>query len=99
MLTFIFFSVIIIVDLEMRNLKKGKTSTYGLAENAMKTNMIVQAFGIEVSEADVVARVKEVWVADGNKVKDIKSLVMYVKPEEKKVYYVINDEVNGELDV
>lgn len=83
----------------MRNLKKGKTSTYGLAVINMKTNMIVQACGLEVSEADVIAKIKESWVAEGNKVKDLKTLVMYVKPEEKKVYYVVNDEINGEIDV
>lgn len=65
----------------------------------MKTNFIVQAYGYEINETDVIASIKEKWVSDGNKVKDIKNLVMYVKPEERKVYYVINDEINGTLDV
>lgn len=65
----------------------------------MKTNMIVQSCGLEISEADVIVSIKEQWVADGNKVKDIKNLVMYVKPEERKVYYVINDEVNGTVEL
>ncbi len=65
----------------------------------MKTNMVVQACGLEISEADVIAKVKEIWIADGNKVKDIKSLDMYAKPEERKVYYVVNGEVNGEIEI
>ena len=63
----------------------------------MKTNLIVQACGLEISEADIIVKVKEQWIANGNKVKDIKSLTLYVKPEEMKVYYVINDEINGDI--
>lgn len=65
----------------------------------MKTNMVVQACGIEVSESEMIAKIKEIWVTDGNKVKDLKSLVIYIKPEERKVYYVINDKVNGEIEI
>lgn len=64
-----------------------------------KTNVIIQACGIEVSEADILNQIKEKWVADGNFVKDIKSVIMYVKPEERKVYYVINEDINGDLDI
>ena len=31
--------------------------------------------------------------------KDIKSLNIYVKPEEGKAYYVVNGEVNGSFDL
>lgn len=65
----------------------------------MKTNIVVQACGIEISETDVIAKVKELWIADGNKIKDMKSLEMYVKPEERKVYYVVNGEINGEIEI
>lgn len=61
--------------------------------------MVVQACGIEVSESEMIAKIKEIWVTDGNKVKDLKSLVIYIKPEERKVYYVINDKVNGEIEI
>lgn len=61
--------------------------------------MVVQACGVEISKAEIITKIKDIWVADGNKVKDLKNLVMYVKPEERKVYYVINDDVNGEIEV
>ena len=64
-----------------------------------KTNLVVQSCGLEVSEADIVAKIKEIWVNDGKLVKDIKALDMYVKPEEKKVYYIIDGDVNGDLDI
>ena len=60
----------------------------------MKTNIIIQSCGLEISEAEMIAKVKEKWVSEGNLVKSIKSLVMYVKLEERKVYYIINDEIN-----
>lgn len=64
-----------------------------------KTNMVVQSNGIEISEADVIAKVKEIWTSAGKLVKDIKSITTYVKPEDRKVYYVVNDEVTGSFDV
>ena len=65
----------------------------------MKTNVIIQAYGLEIFESEIIAKIKEKWVAEGNLVKSIKSLVMYVKPEEKKVYYIINDTINGDIDI
>ena len=65
----------------------------------MKTNVIIQAYGLEISESEIIAKIKEKWVAEGNLVKSIKSLVMYAKPEEKKVYYIINDAINGDIDI
>lgn len=65
----------------------------------MKTNIIIQSCGLEISEAEMIAKVKEKWVSEGNLVKSIKSLVMYVKLEERKVYYIINDEINGDIDI
>ena len=64
-----------------------------------KTNVIIQACGIEVSESDIISQIKDKWVSDGNLLKDMKSVTIYVKPEEKKVYYVINEEINGDLDI
>ena len=50
-------------------------------------------------KTETIAKIKEKWVAEGNLVKSIKSLVMYAKPEEKKVYYIINDTINGDIDI
>lgn len=42
---------------------------------------------------------KAIWKAEGNSVKDIKKLDMYLKPEENKCYFVINDTFNGKFDL
>ena len=41
---------------------------------------------------------KKVWVDAGNKnrkVKDLKTMDLYLKPEENAVYYVFNEEESG----
>ena len=44
-------------------------------------------------------KVKAQFVAEGNKASAIKSLNIYVKPEEHSAYYVINDDVTGRVDL
>lgn len=67
-------------------------------KKAVKTTLVVQAAGKEVSMEDAVARVKEAWVATGNKEADMKEIAVYVKPEEKAIYYVVNGDVTGRVD-
>ena len=73
---------------------------YFFKEVPMKTSFYVEYAGKQVEEKDIIARVKELWVADGNKVKDLKTLNLYVKPEENAAYYVINDDaVSGKIEL
>lgn len=65
----------------------------------MKTSMYVEYQGLQVEEKDIIAKVKELWVNDGNKIKDIKELKLYVKPEEAAAYYVINEETSGKIEL
>lgn len=63
----------------------------------MKTNVTVEYAGNQYEDKMIVAQIKEAWLASGNKVKDIKTLNLYVKPEEKAAYYVINDTESGKI--
>lgn len=63
----------------------------------MKTNYYVQFAGREVEESEVVAKIKDVWKDSGRLVKEIKSLDVYVKPEEGRAYYTINGEETGQV--
>ena len=78
--------------------KKKKPAAKRTTKKAVKTTLVVQAAGKEVSMEDAVARVKEAWVATGNKEADMKEIAVYVKPEEKAIYYVVNGEVTGRVD-
>lgn len=67
-------------------------------KKAVKTTFVVQAANKEVSMEEAIARVKEAWVATGNKEADIKEIAVYVKPEENSIYYVVNGDVTGRVD-
>ena len=49
--------------------------------------------------ADLVQRVKDAFVAEGHRAANIRKLALYIKPEERKAYYVINDKVSGSVDL
>lgn len=63
----------------------------------MKTAFYVESYGRQVEEKNLIAKIKEIWVAEGNKIKDIKDLNIYVKPEEDACYYTINGETSGQI--
>lgn len=64
----------------------------------MKTSLFVEYAGKQVEDKALVAKAKELWVAEGNKIKDIKTLNIYIKPEENAAYYVINEETSGKIE-
>ena len=56
----------------------------------IKTSVVVQFAGKEVTEKDLIAAVKKAYTKKGNKVGDIKTIEIYVKPEESAAYYVVS---------
>lgn len=69
------------------------------AKAEIKTALYVQFAGNEVTEADIIDKVKAAYVAEGHKESAIKEINLYVKPEEYAVYYVINDKAIGKVDL
>ncbi len=65
---------------------------------AMKMKTFVEYNGKQVEEKELIANIKKVWVEAGNKVGDIKTLDLYIKPEEASVYYVINETETGSIE-
>lgn len=60
------------------------------AAKDIKTSVVVQFAGKEVTEKELIAAVKKAYTKKGNKVSDIKTIEIYVKPEENAAYYVVN---------
>ena len=60
---------------------------------------VLQFNGQEFDLGAVEANVKQDWKDQGNKLTAIQTLDIYVKPEEAKVYYVVNGEINGSVDL
>ena len=65
----------------------------------MKTSVFMEYGGLQVEEIEVIAKIKEAWVSEGNKIKDIKELKLYLKPDEFAAYYVINDDISGKINL
>lgn len=65
----------------------------------MNSKKIIQFSGKEVILKDLEQRVKEIWREDGNLQKDIKSMEIYVKIEENRCYYVINENTWGDFEL
>lgn len=75
--------------------KKAKKAT---TKKDIKTTLFVEYFGKQVEEKEMIAAVKKAWTSAGNKVGDIKTIELYVKPEDGAVYYVINKTESGKIE-
>lgn len=56
----------------------------------IKTTINIQHDGIEVTDKQIIDKIKKVWTESGKLVKDIETLDVYVKPAENMIYYVVN---------
>lgn len=61
----------------------------------MKSTLYVEYQGVKTKTDDFISEIKKIWIEAGNKIKDIKDIEMYYKPEENKCYYVINEDFSG----
>ena len=74
---------------------KKTTTKKTTAKKEIKVSAFVEYFGKQVEEKDMIARVKKAWTSSGKKIGDIKTMELYIKPEESAVYYVINGTETG----
>ena len=64
---------------------------------AADPEVYVQYQGNESNLAVITERIKKQYVEEGHKESDIKSLKIYLKPEDASAYYVINDNNSGKI--
>lgn len=82
--------------------KPAKKSADKESKTKSKTAKIafyIQYEGKEMNYDDIVKQIKEIWVSQGNKISHIKNLDIYAKPEERKIYYVINGEFSDSISM
>jgi hypothetical protein len=71
-----------------------------MAKKTEKTNVELQFGDKQISYDSLVASAKSVWENDMNrKLSEIKTLDLYVKPEESKAYFVVNGSDEGNFDI
>ncbi|SCP97193.1 DUF6465 family protein [Anaerobium acetethylicum] len=56
-----------------------------------------QFYGQEILANDIFAKAKEAYMAEGNQESMIESFKLYIKPEDNKAYYIVNDETRGHI--
>lgn len=66
----------------------------------VKPEVFIEYQGQQAQQAVIIEKVRAAFVASGHRASSIKSLNIYIKPEEFKVYYVINDgKYTGDVDL
>lgn len=87
------------VEEKQKGKKKSGSKTTGKSSKAVKPAIFVQYLGQEINYEEVVGKVKAAWSLQGNKISQINTLDIYVKPEELSIYYVINSEITGKISM
>lgn len=64
---------------------------------AVESNVVLQFDFGEFATADIVEQCKKAYEAENTA--KVKKIDVYVKPADKKVYYVVNDKVAGDIDL
>ena len=65
---------------------------------AVKANIVLQFGDANITADSIVENAKKAWAADGKK-GTVRSLDVYVKPEDGKAYYVVNKDNTGSFDL
>ena len=66
----------------------------------VKEAVYLQYLGKEINKDDLMKQVKEIWTKElKHKVSEMKSVTLYLKPEENAAYYVINEETTGKIEL
>ena len=86
-------------EVKEAEVKETEVKTTG-RKAAAKAVVHLQFAGKSYTSEDLIKSAKDVWQYDLNrKPEDFKSVELYVKPEEHKVYYVVNDNVAGDFNI
>ena len=76
-----------------------KTAAKKAAKAVPDEKVYIQFAGRETAVGAITDTVKNIWKDGGHRVSSIKSLEIYVKPEESAAYYVINGKETGRVDL
>ncbi len=85
-----------------RGRKPGTKNGQGTAKKVreeVKPEVFIQYQGNEAMVEEAIEKAKLAFVADGHRLSTIKTLQVYLKPEEYAAYYVINKKFAGRVDL
>lgn len=84
-------------QLPLKPIKEAHAAKKAAKKAQAADEVILQFGGKEISHKEILSRVREAYKASGA-TDLITSLKVYVKPEESKIYYVINQNITGSMD-
>ncbi|WP_026511519.1 MULTISPECIES: DUF6465 family protein [unclassified Butyrivibrio] len=61
-------------------------------------NIVVQYENADHRTDDILSGIREDVLGKGVNESDIVKVDVYIKPEDHKVFYVVNDDINGSID-
>ena len=64
-------------------------------EREIPTTINLQAYGKSISGEELIEMAKQAWVDTGHELSAIKRLDIYIKTEDSRVYYVVNQTDTG----
>ena len=79
--------------------RKKTTAETAAPAVSVETELYLQTAGGEWNISDCKERVMAAYAADGHETSGIRKLTVYLKPEEGKVYYVVNEEATGSVEL
>ena len=67
---------------------------------AVKEEFVLEFAGKQITQEEIKKKVKENWTkVQKNKIKDIKTIKVFLQPENSCAYYTINDEGNDSYNI
>ena len=67
---------------------------------AVKEEFVLEFAGKQITQEEIMKKVKENWTkVQKNKIKDIKTIKVFLQPENSCAYYTINDEGNDSYKI
>lgn len=65
----------------------------------MKTDVYIEFQGDKTECRLLTDAARQIWKDDGKLVKDLESIELFFKPEERKCYYIFNGTITGVFNV
>ena len=89
----------VISSAEVKETSTSSSSAKKTGTKALKPFVYLQFEGIQVERTELFNAVKQWWKEQGYMIKDLKDMDLYVKPEEKMLYFTINHSVQGSIPI
>ena len=78
--------------------KPGKTTAKKKPVEKVE-EVYVQFQELEITTKEIVDKAKQIYIAEGHRESSIKSLRLYIKPDEHMAYYVIDEKMTGSIEL